>query len=136
MVFIMVNILKTKIYTCGLVGTRSEITIFKSFLLKEWENTKISIKCVTRNKENITKQKKNIEIMIHNKIIKIVKVYQYDNIESDIILGNDFLQQFSIYQQTIYTILFKTSCNHWINVPRILKPFRINYDQKARKWRT
>ena len=28
--------------------------------------------------------------MIHNKIVKIGKVYQYDNIECDIILGNDF----------------------------------------------
>ena len=99
MVFIMVN-------------TGSKITIFKSFLLKEWENTKISRKGVTRNKEKITKQKENVEIMIRNKIIKIGKVYQYDNIECDIILGNDFLQQFSIYQQTIYTILFKTPCNH------------------------
>ena len=34
---IMVNILETKLYTCGLVDTRSETTIFKSFLLKEWE---------------------------------------------------------------------------------------------------
>ena len=73
--------------------------------------------------------------MFHNKIIKIGKVYQYDNIEYDIILANDFLQQFSIYQQTIYTIIFKTLCNHWIRVPKILKPFRINCDQKARKWR-
>ena len=56
------------------------------------ENTKISIKCVTINKEKITKQKENVEIMIHNKIIKIGKVYQYDNKECDIILGNDFLQ--------------------------------------------
>ena len=74
--------------------------------------------------------------MIHNKIIKIGKVYQYDNIECDIILGNDFLQQFVIYQQTIYIIIFKTPCNHWIRVPRILKHFKINYDQKARKLRT
>ena len=36
MVFIMVNIPETKLYTCGLVDTGSEITIFKSFLLKEW----------------------------------------------------------------------------------------------------
>ena len=136
MVFIMVNILETKLYTCGLIDTRSKITIFKSYLLKEWENTKISIKGVTGNKEKITKQKENVEIMIHNKIIKIGIVYQYDNIGCDIILGNDCLQQFSIYQQTIYTILFKTPCDHWIRVPRILKPFRINYDQKARKWRT
>ena len=101
MVFIIVNILETKLYTCGLIDTGSEITIFKSFLLKECENTKISIKGVTGNKEKITKQNKNVEIMIHNKIIKIGKVYQYDNIEGDIILGNDFLQQFSIYQQSI-----------------------------------
>ena len=45
--------------------------------------------------------------MIPNKMVKIGKVYQYDNIECDIILGNDFLKQFSIYQQTIYTIMFK-----------------------------
>ena len=129
----MVNILETKLYTSGLVDTVSEITIFKSFLLKEWKNTKISIKGVTANKEKITKQKENVEIMIHNKIIKKGKVYQYDNIECDIILENDFFQQFSIYQQTIYTILFKTPCNHWIRVPRILKPFRINYDKKNQK---
>ena len=71
-----------------------------------------------------------------NKIVKIGKVYQYDNIECDVILGNDFLQQFSIYQQTIYTIMFKTPCNHWIKVPKILKPSRINYDKNAKKWRT
>ena len=66
-----------------------------------------------------------MKIMIHNKIIKIGKVYQYDNIECDIILGNDFLQQFSIY-----TIIFKTPCNHWIKVLKILTHFRINYDKK------
>ena len=76
------------------------------------EDTKISIKDVTRNKEKITKQKESVEIMIHNKIVKIEKVYQYDNIECDIILGNDFSQQFSICQQTIYTIIFKTPFNH------------------------
>ena len=72
--------------------------ILKKFIKKKWEDTKISIKGVTGNKEEITKQKESVEIMIHNKIIKIGKVYQYDNIECDIILGNDFLQQFSIYQ--------------------------------------
>ena len=136
MIFIMVNIPETKLHTCGLVDTESEITIFKSFLLKEWKDAKISIKAITGNKEEITKQKESVEIMTHNKIIKIGKVYQYDNIECDIILGNDFLQQFSIYQQTIYTIIFKTPYNHWIRLPRILKPFSINYDQKAKKWRT
>ena len=136
MVFIIVKILESKLSTCGLIDAGSEITIFKSFLLKEWEKTKISIKCVTGNKEKITKQKENVEIMIQNKIVKIGKVHQYNNIECDIILGNDFLQQFSIYQQTIYTIILKTPCDHWIRVPRILKPFRINYNQKVRKWRT
>ena len=91
---------------------------------------------MTGNKEKITKQKENVEIMIQNKIVKIEKVYEYNNIECDIILGNDFLQQFSIYQQTIYTIILKTPCDHWIRVHRILKPFRINYDKKAKKWRT
>ena len=76
--------------------------MFKSFLLKEWKYIKVSIKGVTVNKEKITKQKESVEIINHNKIIKIGKVYQYDNIECDIILGNDFLQQFAIYQQTVY----------------------------------
>ena len=128
MIFIIVKILETKLYTCGLVDTISEIAIVKNFLLKEWENTKISIKGVIGNKEKITRQKENVEIMIKNKIVKIGKVYQYNNIECDIILGNDFLQQFSIYQQTIYTIILKTPCDHWIRAPRILKPSRINYD--------
>ena len=57
MVFIIVKILETKLYTFGLIDIGSEITIFKSFLLKEWENTKISIKGVTGNKEKIAKQK-------------------------------------------------------------------------------
>ena len=74
--------------------------------------------------------------MIQNKIGKIGKVYQYDNIECDIILGIDFLQQLSIYQQTIYIVILKTPCDHCIRVPKILKHFRINYDQKARKWKT
>ena len=73
MVFILVNIPESKLYTCGLVDIGSEITIFKSFLLKEWKDTKISIKGVTGNKEEITKQKESVEIIIHNKIIKIGK---------------------------------------------------------------
>ena len=42
----------------------------------------------------------------------------------------------TFYNNFVYTILFKTPCNHWIRVPRILKSFRINYDQKAKKWKT
>ena len=55
MVFIVVNIPETKLYTCGLIDAGSRITIFKSFLLKEWKDTKISIKGVIGNKERITK---------------------------------------------------------------------------------
>ena len=77
---------KTKMKKITFLTMVSKITIFKSFLLKELKDTKISIKGVTRNKEDITKQKESVEIMIHNKIIKIGKVYQYDNIECDIIL--------------------------------------------------
>ena len=58
MVFIIVNILETKLYICGLIDTRSEITILKIILLKDWKDTKISIKGVTENKEKIAKQKK------------------------------------------------------------------------------
>ena len=69
MVFITVNILETKLYTCGSIDIGSKIIIFKSFLLKEWKDTKISIKCGTGNKETITKQKESVEIMIQNKIV-------------------------------------------------------------------
>ena len=63
MVFIIVNIQETKLYTCGLTKLYTcglidkilEITICKSFLLKELKDTKISIKCVIGNKEMITK---------------------------------------------------------------------------------
>ena len=72
--------------------------------------------------------------MIHDKIVKIGKVYQYDKIECDIILGNDFLQWFLIYQQKIHTIMIKNPCNHWIKIPRIFKPFKINYNQNSKKW--
>ena len=58
MVFIIVKILETKLYTCGLIDTGSEITIFKSFLLKEWENTNISIKGVTGEKQKNYKTKR------------------------------------------------------------------------------
>ena len=37
MVFIIVNIPETKLYTYGLIDMRLEITIFKSFLLKKME---------------------------------------------------------------------------------------------------
>ena len=60
MVFIIVNIPETKLYTRGLIDTSSEITIFKIFLLKEWKDTKISIKGVTINKEkNYTTKRKS-----------------------------------------------------------------------------
>ena len=63
MVFIVVNIQETKLctcgltklYTCGLIDKILEITICKSFLLKELKDTKISIKCVIGNKKMITK---------------------------------------------------------------------------------
>ena len=35
MVFIIVNISETKLYTCRLIDTGLEITIFKSFLIME-----------------------------------------------------------------------------------------------------
>ena len=60
MIFIIVNISETKLYTCGSIDMRLEITIFKIFLLKKWKNTKISIKCVIGNKDNSTKQKESI----------------------------------------------------------------------------
>ena len=44
---------------------------------------------MTGEKEKITKQKENVEIMIQNKIVKIGNFYQYNNIQCDIILGND-----------------------------------------------
>ena len=58
MVFILVNIPETKLYICGLIDIGLEITIFKSFLLKEWKDTKISIKGVIGNKKILQNKKK------------------------------------------------------------------------------
>ena len=58
MVFIIVKILETKLYTCGLIDTELEITIFKIFLLKERKHTKIFRKGVTGTKEKYYKTKR------------------------------------------------------------------------------
>ena len=60
MVFIIVNIPYTRLYTCGLMDTGSEIIIFKSFLLKEWKFIKISIKGVTTKKKKKLHNKKKV----------------------------------------------------------------------------
>ena len=132
MAFIIVNILETKLYTCGLIDIGLEITILKNVLLNDCKDTKIYIKGVTRNKEKIAKQKGNVEIMIQNKIKKIGKVYQYDKIERDIILGNDFVSILNIPTNDLYYYV-QNPCYHWIKVPRIFKPFKINYDQNTKK---
>ena len=43
-VYIQVTIVETNITTCALIDTGSDITIFKNFLIKSWnENSKIKI---------------------------------------------------------------------------------------------
>lgn len=135
-VYILVKILETNLYTCALIDTGSEITIFKKFLIKNWNKTNIIIKWVTGTKEKIENYIEDSEVLIGNKIVKIKKVFQYEKIECEIILGSDFIQQFMIYQQTIYNTTLKTPCNKWIKIPRINKPFKIKYNNETRKWNT
>ena len=60
MAFILVNIPETKLYTCELIDTGSEITLFKSFLLKESKDIIISIKGVIGNKEKKLQNKQKV----------------------------------------------------------------------------
>ncbi|WP_227642609.1 hypothetical protein, partial [Klebsiella pneumoniae] len=79
-----------------------------SYLLSTWEKGKIRIAGVSGQVEHINQMKQNTEIIMGNKIIKIKQLYAYNKIHCDILLGNDFIQQFEYYQQKATIVSFKT----------------------------
>ena len=131
-VYIQVNIIEKDIDTCALIDTGSEITIMKSFLSGQWrQNGRLKIIGITRDKQQVNQSLINFEILLGSKIIRINQIFQYDNMDCDILLGNDFIQQFQYYQQTTYMITLKTPCNHILRVPREFKPYRVQPAQRG-----
>ena len=125
-VFIQLTLFKENITTCALIDTGSEITILKTFLIKKWEiDNNIRIKGITGQSQAIKNVARDVEIILGSKIILIKQVYKYNALEADILLGNDFLEQFQFYTQNVYMITLKTSCGHLLKIPRINRPFRV-----------
>ena len=80
---------------------------------------------ITGDKEKLSKSKEKVEIILGSKIISINKLFAYDKLETNLLLGNDFIQQFQNYQQTLYMINLKTPCGHYIKIPRIQNPYNL-----------
>ena len=94
-VYIQINIPEKDIDTCALIDTGSKITIMKSFLSNRWEsNEKLKIVGITGDKQQVNQSILNFEILFGSKIISINQIFQQNNLDCDILLGNDFLQQF------------------------------------------
>ena len=92
-VYIQINITEKDIDTCALIDTGSEITIMKSFLSSKWElNGKLKIIGITGDKQQVTQSLLNFEILLGSKIVHINQIFQYNNMDCDILLGNDFIQ--------------------------------------------
>lgn len=67
-VYIQITIVETNITTCALIDTGSDITIIKTFLLKNWNNDNtIKITGVTGISTPINKNKENVEILLGSK---------------------------------------------------------------------
>ena len=134
-VYIQVTIIETDITTCALIDTGSDITIFKNFLIKTWENkSKIKITGVTGEETQIINSADKISIILGSKQIIINKIYSYDKLECDILLGNDFIQQFQYYKQNNYMIMLQTPCGHLLKIPREFRPYRVQPAQRGDRW--
>ena len=131
-VYIQINIIEKDIDTCALIDTGSEITIMKSFLSDQWKpNGKLKIIGITGDKQQVNQSLINFEILLGSKIVHINHIFQYDRMDCDILLGNDFIQQFQYYQQTTYMITLKTPCNYILRVPCEFKPYRVQPAQRG-----
>ena len=94
-VYIQINITEKDIDTCALIDTGSEITIMKSFLSNQWKpNGKLKIIGITRDEQQVNQSLINFEILLGSKIVRINQIFQYDRMDCDTLLGNDFIQQF------------------------------------------
>ena len=97
-VYIQITVKEKDITTCALIDTGSEISIFKGFLINQWNNeVHIKIKGVTGDAEDIKRSAQQVDVILGSKIIPIKRVYEYNALECDILLGNEFLQQFQYY---------------------------------------
>ena len=131
-VYIQINITEKDIDTCALLDIGSEISIMKSFLSNKWKSDgKLKIIGITGDKQQVNQSLISFEILVGSKIVRINHIFQYDRMDCDILVGNDFIQQFQYYQQTTYMITLKTHCNHILRVPREFKPYRVQSAQRG-----
>ena len=124
-VYVQIGFIETEVITCAVIDTGSEITLIKNFLWNKWKklDKSLTIKGVT-GKSSIEQYEQNMLIIIGSKIVTIKNVYAYDQLEIDVLLGNDFIQQFAQYNQTLYMITLKTPCGHLLRIPREFNKFK------------
>ena len=92
-VYIQINITEKDIDTCALIDIGNEITIMKSFLSNQCKsNGKLKIIGITGDKQQVNQSLINFEILLGSKIVCINQIFQYNNMDCDILLGNDFIQ--------------------------------------------
>ena len=91
-VYVQIGFIETEVITCAVIDTGSEITLIKNFLWNKWKklDKSLTIKGVT-GKSSIEQYEQNMLIIIGSKIVTIKNVYAYDQLEIDVLLGNDFI---------------------------------------------
>jgi len=116
------------ITTTALIDTDSEVTFFHSFLFPTWvklpSDRRIKIKGVHPTPSYLNLVQNNVSVILGNKILTMPLVLQYDS-GYDILLGNDFLKQFTKFIQTTYTVYLTTKCRHTLKIPTLKSPYSV-----------
>lgn len=97
----------------------------RAYLKWETSSQKIIAKGIIGKPFVIFECYKSLKIILGSKKITIPVVYPGIYDKYDVLLGNDFLQLFQSYRQTLHNVTFHTICGHFIRIPREYKPFRV-----------
>ncbi|DAF42458.1 TPA_asm: replicase [Bacopa monnieri virus 3] len=100
-------------YYAGLIDTGATTTIMCENCLPEWKKLRypIHIKGFNSEGSRIEKYNEDIKIQIFDKILKIPKVYCFNLENRDIILANDFLNQYRPITISFRYVEFTTPCD-------------------------
>ena len=95
-IFVEISCYEKKILTCVQIDTGVEVSLGKEFLFNNWINNpiRISMQVVTGEKYVLDKVCLKPEIIIGSKIVAIRQLHAYNKLDVDLLLGNDFIQQF------------------------------------------
>lgn len=120
------------IITYALVDNGSQMTLINRALIS-WKVSpnKILVSGINGASTLVAECHENLEIIIGSKICHIPVVYPSMNDKYDVLLGNDFIQLFQSYSQTLYGIRLHTICGHYLKIPREYKPFRVQPAQRG-----